>query len=827
MAVRGITHKFIIVGRIQQMKKLSVVFIIIFSVFCSACSSSKSFITKEEINGAEKNVISVDNKEAKESIDSLQTKQVEFPDCKRYKALIERARMAIGCSEKEYLAGWNDNFTLQSDGSLWMWSSWPVYNNEPRAKKILDDVVDFAANGVDLLIIKSDASLWIWERDLVDGSLKGEPIYFMDNVVDVSNACCTSLAIQLDGSLWTWESIQEWKGGNGRIVERQKPVKIMEDVVSISISQSNFGIYAMAIQLDGSLWAWGDNSAGQLGDGTIVDRQEPVKVMENVVNVSTTEVGTSMALGSDGSLWAWGDYINGLWGGCPRDNSCNPIKVFDDVVYFSINSKWGSEALTTHILAVKSDGSLWGWGGNTCGELGLGNTECSAEPMHIMDDIVYAYAFSENFTMAVDIDDNVWFMGRKEKLFGEQSLYPNLIDIRNLPCDDELSWMVNVGRNRNTWGIVGYPSIWIGSEESDLIGKDGQCYFRIEDENKHIVLDVGLVNNQIESFARLFRYDSGNILEDDDLTYEKFLFNDGNVGLMVKNKKGEQRWINGSVIMGLDEFYLGYDEDVILDIARTLCDRNRNNSRWINIVDKKIAELSDSSDGTLDLKAIDTDKVRDYKIAYREKVKELTAEEETASFSLIYLTGSDIPELVAEHSGYDVSVFAWVDGKIITLMDQWPYGAGGNTGYEYLPGNNIIRNYDMDYAGAVIYESYLTVNDDYEVVELLDEGLSIWYFRDINGDGMIDEDEYCDEPIYYYGDSEISEEEYAAYQVRGDFDMICGEMSTEEIMAQLESDVMGSITDDSAPSYYEPIEDYWKLSGSYSDSTGGLSMKVL
>ena len=75
-------------------------------------------------------------------------------------------------------------------------------------------------------------------------------------------------------------------------------------------------------------------------------------------------------------------------------------------------------------------------------------------------------------------------------------------------------------------------------------------------------------------------------------------------------------------------------------------------------------------------------------------------------------------------------------------MDQWPYGAGGNTGYEYLPGNNIIRNYDMDYAGAVIYESYLTVNDDYEVVELLDEGLSIWYFRDINGDGMIDEDEY-------------------------------------------------------------------------------------
>ena len=215
----------------------------------------------------------------------------------------------------------------------------------------------------------------------------------------------------------------------------------------------------------------------------------------------------------------------------------------------------------------------------------------------------------------------------------------------------------------------------------------------------------------------------------------------------------------------------------------------------------------------------------EYKMAYAQKIQEL-AVDDTMLFSLIYLTGSDIPELVAEHSGYDVSVFAWVDGKIVTLIDQWAYGAGGNTGYEYLPGNNIIRNYDMDYAGAVIYESYFTVNDDYEVVELLDEGLSIWYFRDANGDGMIDEDEYCDEPIYYYGDSEISEEEYATYQVRGDFEMICGEMSSEEILTQLESDVMDSITDDSAPIYYEPIENYWKLSGSYSDSTGGLTISL-
>lgn len=687
------------------MKKLSIVLILLFLTFCSACSSNGIPITQEEANGADKNVISVDNKESEESIDSLQTKQVDFSDRKRYKALIERVRKVIGCGEREYVAGWDDNFTLQSDGSLWMWNSRRSLYNEPRAKKILDDVVDFAANGADLLIIKSDASLWIWERDLGDGSLKGEPIHFMDNVADVSNAYYTSMVIQLDGSLWIWESILGWKDGIVTIVERQKPTKIMEDVVSMSISQSNFGIYAMAIQSDGSLWGWGDNCHGQLGDGTTVSRQEPIKVMENVVDVATTQEGISMALCSDGGLWGWGSYNKDLWGCYSEAKICNPIKVFDDVVCFSINSSWGSESYATYILAVKSDGSLWGWGGNSCGELGIGNTEWSAEPMYIMDDIVYAYAFNDNFTMAVDTDDNVWFMGKKGKFFKEQSLYPYLIDIRNLPCDDELNW-VNVGQcHNNMWGILGYPSTWIAYECTDRMGQGVQCYFIIEDENENIVLDVGFVANWVENFEELFPYYSGGILADDDLSYEKFLFNDGNVGLMVKSKNGGRRWINGSAIMESYGFYTGYDEDIILDIARTLCDRNRDNRSWINIVDKKIAELSGSSDDTLDLKTIDTDKANDYKIAYREKVSELIAEDETVRFSLIYLTGSDIPELVAEHSGYDVSVFAWVDGKIITLMDQWPYGAGGNAGYKYLPENNVIRNYNMDYAGAVKVEN--------------------------------------------------------------------------------------------------------------------------
>lgn len=180
----------------------------------------------------------------------------------------------------------------------------------------------------------------------------------------------------------------------------------------------------------------------------------------------------------------------------------------------------------------------------------------------------------------------------------------------------------------------------------------------------------------------------------------------------------------------------------------------------------------------------------DYKEAYSDKIRKLSAEDDTLQFALISLTGNDVPELVADCPGYYVSVFAWVDEGIVTLMDQWPYGAMGNMGYEYLPGRNVIRNYNMDYAGAVTYESYLMVDANYEVVSIFDEELSIRYIRDTNANGMIDEeDEYSDEPVYYCNETEITEEEYASWQIAGDYQQIAGDIPADtmiELLQELE-----------------------------------------
>lgn len=168
-----------------------------------------------------------------------------------------------------------------------------------------------------------------------------------------------------------------------------------------------------------------------------------------------------------------------------------------------------------------------------------------------------------------------------------------------------------------------------------------------------------------------------------------------------------------------------------------------------------------------------------WKVAYANKVRELAAKDNELQFALIDLTGSDIPALVSDHSSYYGSVFIWADGALFTVME-------GIRGSSYLPGGNVICVWDKLQAGAIVYESYMTVNDAYEVVDIYDESLSSWYFKDINGDGIMDENEpVSEEPYYYYGNTEITAEEYSSYQIPGDYEWIAGDKSVEEIISQL------------------------------------------
>lgn len=178
-----------------------------------------------------------------------------------------------------------------------------------------------------------------------------------------------------------------------------------------------------------------------------------------------------------------------------------------------------------------------------------------------------------------------------------------------------------------------------------------------------------------------------------------------------------------------------------------------------------------------------------WKQAYIDKIREYDASIYT--FDLIDLNGDDIPELVVDEYGYCVSLFTYGNGTIQTLMDEWGYGAFGIGGYEYISGKNVILLVDTDLAGAICYQYYIKMDENYELVDYYPQALSYWMFEDKNKNYMIDDGEYIEDiygnPLcyYYFGDREITEEEFNSYQIHGNYEYINGTKKVNEIIEQI------------------------------------------
>lgn len=154
-------------------------------------------------------------------------------------------------------------------------------------------------------------------------------------------------------------------------------------------------------------------------------------------------------------------------------------------------------------------------------------------------------------------------------------------------------------------------------------------------------------------------------------------------------------------------------------------------------------------------------------------------------YGLIYFDEDDIPELAVGKNGYYVSLYTYREGRIQLLMDHWAYGAMGNVGYEYAPGKNSLRNYNTDHAGAVLYTTYMAINED-GFLEIVAE-IVTYNFDDVNQNGMPDEDEMASMGLYgvtYVNGVEETANESAVYDA-GEYEYILGNMSLEELKERL------------------------------------------
>ena len=267
------------------------------------------------------------------------------------------------------------------------------------------DVLSVSAGFYYTMAIETDGSLWAWGSNssgvLGDGTTisRDFPVKIMDDVLSVSSTgFYHTMAIKTDGSLWAWGFNSSGTLGDGTTTDKHSPVKVMDDVFSVSVGK----YHTMAIKTDGSLWAWGSNYSGALGDGTKVNKLSPVKVMDDVLSVSAGYEHT-MAIKTVGRLWAWGDNSSGELGDGTKVNKLSPVKVMDDVLSVS--------AGFYYTMAIKTDGSLWAWGRNSDGELGDGTKVNKLSPVKVMEDVLSVSA-GDYHTMAIKTDGSLWAWGR-------------------------------------------------------------------------------------------------------------------------------------------------------------------------------------------------------------------------------------------------------------------------------------------------------------------------------------------------------------------------------------------------------------------------------
>ncbi len=174
-----------------------------------------------------------------------------------------------------------------------------------------------------------------------------------------------------------------------------------------------------------------------------------------------------------------------------------------------------------------------------------------------------------------------------------------------------------------------------------------------------------------------------------------------------------------------------------------------------------------------------------YQEAYEAVSRLLDACGEGVTYDLLYVDEDEVPELAAGVDGYYVSLYTYSEGNVYMLMDKWPYGAMGNAGYEYAPKKNNLRNYNSDYAGAIVYTTYMAVNKQHELDT--EAQIKTVNFDDANQNGILDEEEMGS--VGYYGISylygeQVSDEEWASYDA-GEYEMLQGTMSLEELIKEL------------------------------------------
>ena len=345
-------------------------------------------------------------------------------------SLASRVRGPGGAGYLEDVAavdgGWNFSVALKGDGTVWAWGAngngrlgdgtitertTPVWVHGVGDAGFLSNVVNIAAGEAHGLAVLADGTVAAW-GDNGSGQLgdnttttRKTPVLvpgaggtgLLSNVVAVAAGRNFSFALAADGAVWAWGANAQNQLGDADTTMRKTPVRVhgpndagyLSNIIAIAAGQT----HGIAVSADGTVWGWGDNGYGKLGDDTTVTRSTPVQVhgennagfLSNIVAVSAGQFHT-VAMDRDGAVWAWGQNNFGRLGDNTDATRKTPVRVHGHGNVGFLTNVVAVVAGQRHNLAVDRDGLVWSWGCNQYGSIGDGTTEHRFTPVPVDTD---------------------------------------------------------------------------------------------------------------------------------------------------------------------------------------------------------------------------------------------------------------------------------------------------------------------------------------------------------------------------------------------------------------------------------------------------------
>jgi alpha-tubulin suppressor-like RCC1 family protein len=272
--------------------------------------------------------------------------------------------------------------------------------------------------------IKTDGTLWVWGKN-ASGTIgdntttqRSTPVTTFaggNNWKQVSCGGSHTAAIKTDGTLWTWGLSERGQVGNNQGIfttQRNTPVTTFAGGTNWKSVACGYRITA-AIKTDGSLWVWGLNEGGELGDNTTISRSTPVTTFAGGNNWKQVSAGNGhiAAIKTDGTLWTWGRNAYGQLGTNDTAARTTPVTTFAG------GNTWKSfDCGQHHTAAIKTDGTLWTWGYNQYGQLGnnlssTANNRTTPVTTFTGGNNWKQVSGGSDQTMAVKTDGTLWVWG--------------------------------------------------------------------------------------------------------------------------------------------------------------------------------------------------------------------------------------------------------------------------------------------------------------------------------------------------------------------------------------------------------------------------------